>query len=124
MVEMKKNERRKHPRFKVKDGAVAVLKSTDHCKVGTIIDVCQGGLAFRYFDEPDLFDGPFTVDIMIPQQDFSLLDIPCKPVSDSQIPSQTSFSVMPMMRCGLQFNSFDDNQAALLQTFISQFTKT
>ncbi len=115
-------ERRKHPRFQVKDGAVAVLKSSDHCKVGTIIDVSQGGLAFRYFDEPELFDGPLTVDIVVPQKDFSLLDIPCSPVTDFKIPCATAFSMLPMMRCGLQFHQLNDHQADFLQLFLHRHT--
>jgi hypothetical protein len=122
MVDKTIKERRKHPRFQVKDGAVAVLKSSEHCKVGTIIDVSEGGLAFKYFDEPELFDGPLTVDIMIPQEDFTLLDIPCTPVADFKIPSETAFSMLPMMRCGLQFHQLNDHQANSLQLFLDQHT--
>ncbi len=44
------NERRKHKRFKVKQGAFAVA-SPDYNKLGQIKDISEGGLAFQFIED-------------------------------------------------------------------------
>ncbi len=61
----KHTERRKHPRFKLENVAVATLGKS---KVGIITEISKGGLAFRYigFDQEDeeVFKGSQKVSIV------------------------------------------------------------
>ncbi len=44
-----KPERRKHTRYLIKNGAYATI-SPDSTKLGQIVDISMGGLAFKYID--------------------------------------------------------------------------
>ncbi len=44
-----KKERRKYTRYSIKNGSYATI-SPDSTKLGQIIDISMGGLAFKYID--------------------------------------------------------------------------
>ena len=47
-----KQERRKHTRYSIKDGAYATI-SPESTKIGQIVDISMIGLAFKYIDTHD-----------------------------------------------------------------------
>jgi hypothetical protein len=57
-------ERRKHERFKVKEGILA-FSSPDYDRVGQIKDVSKGGLAFQHLVITESTEEPFEVEMMI-----------------------------------------------------------
>ena len=57
-------DRRIHKRFKVQDGALALLRANIR-KVGQIIDISRGGLAFRYMSNGERLNGSFELNILL-----------------------------------------------------------
>ena len=59
-------ERRKHERFKVKNGAIAIIRLSNALattqKYGQIINISQGGLAFRSIDRKGDSNKPAKLD--------------------------------------------------------------
>jgi len=114
-------ERRRHKRFQAQEGAFAVVRP-ESTKLGQIIDISQGGLAFRYTVTGARANGAFEVDIFLAGDGFCLEKIPIKTVSDLKVPKKFSNGSLPMRRCGVQFGELTDNQIAQLEYFIQNHT--
>lgn len=114
-------ERRKYERFEVQEGAFAALKGPVS-KLGQIMDISRGGLAFRYIDTGGRLDRSFDLDISLIKNDFHLKEVPCKNISDSEIISEFCFSSIPMRRLGVQFTELTHNQTSQLEYFIQNHT--
>ncbi|UCD87489.1 MAG: PilZ domain-containing protein [Desulfobacterales bacterium] len=113
-------ERRKHKRYRAHDGAFAVL-GPHSTKIGQIIDVSVGGLAFSYIAGKEPSDATFELSILFAQDSFHLTKIPFKTISDQEakeVPSNT----LTMRRSGLQFGELTPSQISQLQYFIRNCT--
>ena len=114
-------ERRKHKRFQVEDGAFAVL--TPHfAKVGQIIDMSMGGLAFSYIAEQEPSNGSFELDIFLTDHSFYLEKVPVKTISDFEIANEVAYSFTTTRRCGVEFGDLTLNQISQLEYFIRNHT--
>lgn len=114
-------DRRIHKRFKVQDGALALLRANIR-KVGQIIDISRGGLAFRYMSNGERLNGSFELDILLANNGFRLEKVPIKSVSDFEIANETSFSSITMRRLCAQFGELKHNQISQLEYFILNYT--
>ena len=113
-------ERRKFTRFQVQDDAFAALRG-NFTKLGKIYDISLNGLAFRYLAEK-VPDETFTrVDVFLAKNEFHMSDIPCKVVYDEKQSTFDSNAVSPY-RCGLMFNSLQENQQDKLEFFLNHYT--
>ena len=95
------SERRKHPRFKSRDGAFAVLQNRE-TRLGRVVDVSLGGLAFHYVDG----EGPNPVatgmlDIFTVGSSVELRRLPVRTLSD--IPLGDPAGEAGVRRCGVAF---------------------
>ena len=113
-------ERRKHKRFKVQAGAFAVLRPQwpYSTKLGQVIDMSMGGLAFRYIDTEGETSGPCELDIFTADSNFYLHEIPFKNISDFEMDNVPSLASIRMRRCGLQFGELTQSQIFDLEYFI------
>jgi len=121
----KKNrvERRKHQRFRVREGVFAVL-GPDSAKIGTIIDISMTGLAFNYIYMDDPSDGEdksFELNIFFAEESLYLKKIKFQVVTDQQ-PPKIPFSSINLRRCGVRFDNLKPSQTSELEHFIRNYT--
>lgn len=114
-------ERRSHKRFQAEDGAYAAVRP-QYDKIGQIIDVSRGGLAFRYLASGSHEDESFEMDIFLIGDGFHLDKVPFKTVLDQEIPKRLCPGPQTMRRCGVQFGELTQMQALELEEFILKHT--
>jgi hypothetical protein len=130
--------RRSHKRFKVKDGAFAVLHQNSS-KLAQIIDISPAGFSFRYSDS-QFFDNDRSGQAFLYHdgrqqlKDFSNFDIflvdsglyldriPCKIVSNFELEELDSPNSVTMRRCCIQFDELVPEQITDLKYFIENCT--
>lgn len=114
-------ERRKYSRFWAKDGALIEVRS-HRGRLGEIIDISKGGLAFRYIDIGDRPKGSFELDIFLKEADFRLEKVPAKTISDLKTTKYFPYSSTKTRRQGVQFGELTRNQISKLDHFIKNYT--
>jgi hypothetical protein len=77
-------ERRSDDRYQVQQGVYALLKNGSS-KLGQIINISTGGLAFMYIKHEEQIGEPVEVDIFISGNGYFLKGIPCKRISDIHV---------------------------------------
>jgi hypothetical protein len=113
-------EKRKFIRFRTQDNAFAALRG-DFTKVGKIYDISLNGLAFRYLAE-EIPEEEFTqVDIFLTNNGFHLSGVPCTMVYNLKESTSTSLSISAY-RCGLSFNSLNEEVQNKLNFFLNKYT--
>jgi len=113
-------ERRRFKRFKVKEGAFAALMP-DSKKLGQILDLARGGLAFVYIDPGEAADGS-ELQIVVTENKFYLSKLPVHLVSDIWVPNKLPINPIFVRRQGVQFGELTPEQTSLLDSFIRQYT--
>lgn len=112
-------ENRRYKRFQVPKSAFVGFGPYD-AKVGQIIDVGTGGLAFRYVGSEEPSNG--ELNIFLTERDFYIGRIPFKTISDFEIGNQTSSASVVVRRRGVQFGKLTHQQTSQLEYFIQNFT--
>ena len=120
MNSKKITERRKHQRFKAREGSFAALKPSQ--AVGEITDISKGGLAVHYALYDRDLEMPSEVMIIFTADRFHLKKIPCKKISDFQIEENPPFSSISTRRCGLKFGDLTEEQKSQLDYFLHNYT--
>jgi hypothetical protein len=113
-VMSKRKEQRRHKRFKAPQGAFAGL-GPDFNKVGQIIDISMGGLAFRYIGKAKPANRSH-LDIIMIEPDFYLGNVPCVTVSDFPLDGGISFNAT--RRSSVRFGKLTPYQKVLLGQFV------
>jgi hypothetical protein len=113
-------EHRKRKRFQV-PGGVFVGFGPHANKVGQVVDVSMGGLAYRYVGSEDSSGGSH-LDIFVTDDDFYMGAVPFKTICDFQVVDRVPASPLTMRRCGVQFRKLSPKQNAQLEYFIQQHT--
>ena len=126
--------RRSHKRFKVKDGAFAVLYQ-DSSKLAKIIDISPAGFSFCYSDSQFLDNDRSgqaylyhddrqqlkdfsNFDIFLVDSGIYLDRIPCKIVSNFEVEELDSANSVSMRRCCIQFDELVPAKISDLEYFI------
>ena len=122
-------ERRKHERFKVKNGAIAIIRPLNtpvtiqkYCQ---IINISKGGLAYRYIIRNGESNEPFKLDVLFIQDSICsvyLKDVSSKTVWVSHIDSKTSFNRVTIKKRGVQFGEMKPNQMSQLDRYLKKCT--
>jgi len=108
-------ERRKHKRYRVKNGALALIDNIP----GTIVDISKSGLSINYtvFGKEPVEN--LRLDIFLSSDDFYLQDIPARLVaSQDKSGSKSTFGSIQVKRYGLQFGEMTEEQQSNLRYFI------
>jgi hypothetical protein len=109
-------DRRKQKRFNVQsDAFVAVGPHFD--KVGPIIDVSMGGLAFHYLAIGKHKEG-LSADMILTNRDFFMGYVPFEIVRDFEVPNIQPPGIATMRRCSLRFRDLTQSQVSQLRFFI------
>ena len=114
-------ERRRHKRFLVPTGTLAVFGRA-HPIVGSLIDISMGGLAFRYITDEELPKEASEIDILLADGLSHLYGLPCETVYDMETVNGKRLTVMTERRRGLKFGKLSPNQKLHLEYFIKHHT--
>jgi hypothetical protein len=114
-------ERRKHKRFKVREGAFAVLRS-DYNKLGQIKDISEGGLAFQFLEDGKQTKDSLEVEIFSTLDDFYMKKLPVRTVLDFELDNPVVSNSTPMRQLSMKFGKLNHPQKLLLGFFIQKYT--
>lgn len=114
-------ERRKHKRFKVKAGPLAV-SIPDFKKLGQIKDISKGGLAFQYIENGDQTKEPVGVEILSIVGGYYLSKLPVRTVLDVEVDYTGSLNLSLKRQLSLEFGKLNYHQKVLLEHFIQKYT--
>jgi len=109
------NERRKHKRYRVKNGALALIDNVP----GTIVDISKNGMTINYvvFEKEPAEN--LRLDIFLSSDDFYLHDIPARLVNIIEKNSaDTAYGSIHVKRYGLQFGELTEQQESNIKYFI------
>ena len=114
-------ERRKHKRFKVREGVMAVT-SPDY-RMGQIKNVSKGGLAFEYLVTTESTEEePLKVEILSTFDALRLKNLPVRVVSDFELSNIGLSTLISTRQLSLQFGKLNHSQKLLLDHFIQEYT--
>lgn len=116
-------ERRKHERFAARDDVVAALRSSLERKVGLVMNVSRGGLAFRYIESSEMVAEPFELDLKLGETGVDLKGVPVRLVTDTGMANEFSFSLIPLKKCSVQFGQMTCKQTSNLDFFLQYHTR-
>jgi hypothetical protein len=86
-------------------------------KVGKIVDISRGGLAFRYVDDRERLKEEFELDMYFRDNDFRMEYVPVKTIWDRGSPRELSFTTRTRLR-GVQFGKLTQTQFSELERFL------
>ena len=112
--------RRKHERYKAKDGIFAEIKGSVN-KIGQVLDISKGGLAFHYIDIGTRPQKSFELEISAKDNGFYLEELRLKTITDLAS-KESAFSITPTRRLGGQFVELSQNHIDQLEYFIMHHT--
>jgi len=118
------DDRRKHKRHRVQNGVFAVMGPFP-TKMGQIIDISDGGLAFYHRNGLDSDSGTYEVSILFDDTQNAVNHGPLK--FQAQIVSETDLTAdtgsnAPMKRCGVSFDDLTYYQRSWVDDCIQNFT--
>lgn len=113
-------ERRKHKRYQVESGGL-VLVGWYYETVGRIMDISEGGMAFRYMPHGET-QNESDLTIVLSEANFYLDEVPVKTISDFQLAEGISATTITPRRCGVQFMDPTGSQRAQIEFFINNYT--
>jgi hypothetical protein len=105
-------ERRKNKRYKAVEGAYAAISPNSH-KLGQIIDISMGGLAFKYIDtanEDSESETQREESIFLSSMGYYVGDLPFKTISDYELTNAPSFSSMKIRKRHVRFTDLSFKQ--------------
>ena len=109
---------RRHQRFKAQERALVSLPLDSEDLPYHIIDICEGGLSFRYLGEKIKTAKIPPINLYY-EYELIVGDLPVKEVSDYQLLDD----VVPVRRKSLCFESLSIEQHNRLSLFIEHFTE-
>jgi c-di-GMP-binding flagellar brake protein YcgR len=111
-------ERRKTVRFLPQTETYVVLRP-DFTKLGRLINISKGGLAFHYIAHQTEGQAPTHLDLFAGNDAFYLSRIPCRVIYDIRYPeNEKSLKLVEHMRCGLEFGEMTEVQATQLESYL------
>jgi hypothetical protein len=113
-------EKRKFRRFQAPQNAFAFLRGPDG-RLGQIIDISKGGLAFRYVGNGGQPKSSFQMDIFLANNGFRLQKISFRTVSDFEVSKQGLAHPLIMRRRGVQFDELNQDHVSRLEYFIENY---
>ncbi len=115
-------ERRRYKRYKAKDGAFAAINPCFSHKLGQIINISMGGLAFKYIAGNEEKNGQekkkYEHYVLLSSLDCYVENIPFETVEDREINNYPSFSSMKLRERRIKFNGLSSKQVFALNSYL------
>ena len=108
-------ERRKSKRYKAVEGAYAAISPKSH-KIGQIIDISMGGLAFNYIDTQNQTQSEES--IFLSSMGFYVGNLPFRTISDNEVTNTPSLSAMKVRERHVQFTDLSFKQLFDLDCYL------
>jgi hypothetical protein len=122
-------EHRKHERFKVKNGAIAIIRFSNIIataqKYTQILNISRGGLAFRSIERKGESNNPAKLDLLFIDDSICstyLKYVPLKTVWVSHINSKNSVNPLKIKKQGVVFGEMTPQQESQLDRFLEECT--
>jgi len=115
-------EKRRYKRYLPPEGTVALV-GEPLTILGTIMDLSESGLSFRYIQKRRQPFELSQLDILYTDKLIYIDHIPFRAVSDIEIPCITSSRLFRLRRCGIQFKDLTERQTYLLKNLIRNHAK-
>jgi hypothetical protein len=116
-------ERRKHERFPAPPNTYVQLND-QVSKLGRVLDISKGGLAFRYISVGEELKQVFQLDLISAQVKPGVNPLPVKVVSEIEMESETPARAVALCRAGVQFQELLDEQVDWLESFTQKCGQT
>ena len=113
-------EKREYERYKVSND-VSVMLRNGFIECGQLINISKDGLALSYISNVKRIKGWFHI-YLFSRDQFFLIDIPFRVISDFLIEDMTLFNTMIKKQCGGQFGELTNQQQSDLDYFIANHT--
>jgi len=113
-------ERRRQPRVRVPVGQFCVVTCGSGEKLGTLLDIGRGGLAFRYIPNGEPLTESFKLNILAGESRVFLSGVPYVNISDFEMGDRFYFRTSFMRRRGLQFKELTSHQLSLVEFLIQE----
>ncbi|UCG63842.1 MAG: PilZ domain-containing protein [Deltaproteobacteria bacterium] len=111
-------ERRKTVRFLPRTEAYVALRP-DFTKLGRLINISRGGLAFRYLAHQRQEQAPTHLDLFTSNDGFHLSRLACRVIYDIRFPeNEKSSKLFEHRRCGMKFGEVTEVQATQLEFYL------
>ena len=112
------DERRQHHRYTGSSEALAVLKPHP-IKLGQIVNISEGGLAFQYISNDKIDTKYIELDIFVSVNGQQYNAFQFTAIRDFRV-SSTFESLTPKRQLCIKFDSLSNEQTLLLKSFICQ----
>lgn len=117
------SDARRHRRYGVREGGIASLLTESDSVLGMILDVSRSGIAFQYIGESSPHaQNEVALEILYGPDGFLLDNVPARVIRDVVTENEFAFSLLPVRRCGLEFNQLTNRQQEQLEFFIENYS--
>jgi len=116
-------ERRKHKRFPAPPNTYVQLND-QVSKLGRVLDISKGGLAFRYISVGKELKEEFQLELISAHVNPELNPLPVKVILEIEMASETPARAVTLSRASVQFEELKDEQAHWLERFIQKCRQT
>lgn len=116
-----RTERRRYERLAVQDGAFASLRP-HFAIIGQIVNISQGGVAFRYVASVPRTPETNRLDIVLTDGSFCIEKLNFRSVWDVPTPQEFACGLITYRHCGVEWGRLDPAQRADLGYFMKCYT--
>jgi hypothetical protein len=122
-MEKEITERRKHRRFNIEVGSLDVLDPHSNEKLGDVLNISRGGLAYRYVPDAEQPFDLFKIDIFrVVDHILFLSNITCKTISDFDAAKRFPIKFNKYRLSGVHFGELTESQISQLEYCIQKYT--
>ena len=111
-------ERRRHPRYDLKDVAFAILKADREEELGQIVNISRGGLVFHYFIGNREFQKADRLDVLLADSGLHVENIRFRVVDDYELVNELPFSSITKREQRVLFSDLTESQIQDIDSFI------
>ena len=116
-----RTERRHYERLEVQSGAFASL-SPQFAIIGQVVNISQGGLAFRYVASVPRSPETHRLNIVLTDGSFCIEKLNFRSVWDVPTPQEFACGLITYRHCGVEWGRLDSAQRADLAYFMKCYT--
>lgn len=113
-------EQREHKRFRVPKTTFVALWP-HFLKVGQVVDISMGGIAFRYLAGEEPPKGSLELDLFLAGRSFYLYKVPSEMIWHLRPVEADSSNSPDVRQCGLRFGALTPSQTAQLEYFVRNY---